>query len=75
MAKKQLSPNVAQNESAAAGAAATSASLTYVGPAGQTSPVFGVLEPGKLYTTADATFAAYLAEKHPDYWQLGSAKE
>lgn len=70
MAKKQT----AATESAAAGAAAPSASLRYVGPAGQTSPVFGELTPGTFYTTADATFAAYLAEKHPDYWQL-AAKE
>jgi hypothetical protein len=57
-----------------AAAAAASATLRYVGPSGQTSPVFGELEPGRTYTTADATFAAYLAEKHPDYWQL-AAKE
>lgn len=55
--------------------AAPSATLRYVGPSGQTSPVFGDLEPGRTYTTADATFAAYLAEKHPDYWQLAAAKE
>jgi hypothetical protein len=60
--------------SAAADAALT-ASLVYVGPPGQTSPVFGDLEPGRTYTTADATFAAYLAAKHPEYWQLRSAKE
>lgn len=71
MAKKQPTTT----GSAAAGAAATSASLRYVGPSGQTSPVFGALEPGRLYTTADATFAAYLAAKHPDYWQLEPAKE
>ena len=57
-----------------AAAAAASATLRYVGPSGQTSPVFGDLEPGRTYTTADATFAAYLAEKHPDYWQR-AAKE
>ncbi|MDP2319565.1 MAG: hypothetical protein Q8O42_09545 [Acidobacteriota bacterium] len=71
MAKKKTD----QHDPTTAGAAVTSAQLRYVGPAGQTSPVFGALEPGKLYTTADATFAAYLAEKHPDYWQLEPAKE
>lgn len=59
---------------AAAAAAATSATLRYVGPSGQTSPVFGDLEPGRTYTTADATFAAYLAATHPEFWQL-AAKE
>lgn len=72
MAKKKTDTT---NEPTTAGAAVTSAQLTYVGPEGQTSPVFGALERGKTYTTADATFAAYLAEKHPDYWQLEPAKE
>ena len=48
-------------------------SLTYVGPAGQTSHVFGELVPGTTYQTADADFAAYLATTHPDYWQRTAA--
>lgn len=48
-------------------------SLTYVGPEGQTSPVFGALVPGNTYQTADADFAAYLATTHPDYWQRTTA--
>lgn len=44
--------------------------LRYVGPPGQTSPVFGVLVPEQLYPTADADLAVYLATKHPDYWNL-----
>jgi len=47
--------------------------LTYVGPAGQTSPVFGALTPGTTYQTADADFAAYLATTHPDYWRRTAA--
>ena len=70
MAKKHPSTS----SSPAAGAAAAPATLRYVGPEGQTSPVFGVLVPGRTYTTADATFAAYLVAKHPEYWQA-AAKE
>jgi hypothetical protein len=54
--------------------AAAHASLRYVGPPGQTSPLFGALEPGRIYSTADADFAAYLVATHPDYWQR-AAKE
>lgn len=68
MAKK-----LSTTSSSAADAAVAPARLTYVGPEGQTSPVFGELVPGRIYT-ADATFAAYLADKHPDYWQR-AAKE
>lgn len=71
MAKKMTTPST----SSAAAAAGALATLRYVGPPGQTSPVFGALEPGRTYTTADATFAAYLVAKHPEYWQPGAAKE
>lgn len=57
----------------AADAAAETTTLRYVGPGGQTSHVFGELEPTKTYT-ADAALATYLVSKHPDYWQL-AAKE
>lgn len=66
-------PKKTESSTAAAEAAAP-ATLTFVGPPGQTSPVFGELVPGRTYTTADASFAAYLAETHPEYWQL-AAKE
>lgn len=69
MAKK-----LSTTTSDAADAAVAPARLIYVGPEGQTSPVFGELAPGRIYTMADATFAAYLAAKHPDYWQR-AAKE
>lgn len=68
MAKKQPSTT---STTPAADAAAAPATLRYVGPEGQTSPEFGELVPGRTYTTADASFAAYLAEKHPDFWQRG----
>lgn len=42
--------------------------IRYVGPAGQTSPVFGELVPNEQYS-ADADFATYLVDTHPDYWQ------
>lgn len=42
--------------------------LRYVGPPGQTSPLFGALVRDQQYS-ADADFAAYLAATHPDYWQ------
>jgi hypothetical protein len=58
----------------AADAASSSATLRYVGPEGHSSLVFGELVPDRTYTTADATFAAYLAAKHPEFWQL-AAKE
>jgi hypothetical protein len=58
----------------AADAAPSAVTLRYVGPEGHMSPVFGELVPDRTYTTADASFAAYLAEKHPEYWQL-AAKE
>lgn len=44
--------------------------LRYVGPPGQTSPVFGALVPTQQYA-ADADFATYLVATHPDYWQRG----
>lgn len=69
MAKKRAS------ETTTAAAAAAHTRLTYVGPGGQTSPAFGELVPGRTYTTADATFAAYLVATHPEYWQPGAAKE
>lgn len=42
--------------------------ITYVGPVGQESPLFGALEPGQTYQ-ADEAFAAYLVMTHPDFWQ------
>lgn len=43
--------------------------VLYHGPAGQTSPSLGVLEPGVNYQVAE-DFAAYLCERHPDYWRM-----
>lgn len=43
-------------------------SVLYHGPVGQSSVQFGVLEPGKPYHM-DVDYAAYLCERHPDYWK------
>ena len=49
---------------------ASPVTLEWIGPAGQDSPVFGVLEPGERYQCADGEFAAYLCRQHPTYWRL-----
>lgn len=53
-------------------ATTASADLTYIGPPGQDSPVFGLLIAGQRYQ-ADAAFAAYLVARHPEYWQPAAA--
>lgn len=42
--------------------------LEYIGPVGQESPTFGPLVVGQRYQ-ASVSFADYLVERHPDYWQ------
>lgn len=44
------------------------ATLVYIGPPGQESPLLGPLVAGRRYQV-DVGFAAYLAETHPTYWQ------
>jgi hypothetical protein len=41
--------------------------LDYIGPAGQTSPVLGLLSVGARFQV-NALFAAYLVAQHPDVW-------
>ena len=48
--------------------------LVYHGPSGQESSMFGRLEPGQYYE-ADASFAAYLCQRHPEYWAVPSPPE
>ncbi len=46
--------------------------IEYIGPGGQSSPVFGDLVAGQRYQT-DPAFATYLCEQHPDYWTRPSS--
>lgn len=46
--------------------------IVYIGPDKAESPVFGLLVVGQRYQ-AEATFAAYLLERHPDHWQRPDA--
>lgn len=46
--------------------------LVYIGPAGQESPLFGVLVPGQSYQ-AETAFAAYLVAQHPAFWRRPDA--
>lgn len=48
------------------------ATLIYVGPEGQESPLLGPLVAGRRYQVA-ADLAGYLAAIHPNYWQLPGA--
>lgn len=52
--------------------ALSGATIIYIGPAGQVSPVFGPLGVGERYQATEA-FAAYLVATHPDYWQRPAA--
>jgi hypothetical protein len=53
--------------------APTRVALVYHGPSGQQSPLFGPLEVGQYYE-ADASFAAYLCLRHPEYWATPKPK-
>jgi hypothetical protein len=55
-------------ESSVAPVASDPVALTYVGPRDAESPRYGALVPGRVYQEADAAFATYLVETHPDHW-------
>lgn len=63
---------MAKRQTAPAESNANTLELEYIGPAGQESPVFGLLVVGQRYQ-ADAVLGAYLLEHHTDYWKRPDA--